>query len=60
MTNEPTTPEVFEALKALTRDEIERRLREVESERKALQALRRSVAARDRAERKAVTGGGAG
>jgi len=48
--------EILKAIQGLRRDDIDARLVELESETKALLALRRSVSARDRAQRQAQSG----
>ena len=48
MMSTPTTTDALEALRTLTRDEVDQRLAELEAERRALQTIRRSLAARDR------------
>jgi hypothetical protein len=49
----PTPLDVLVALRTLTLDEIEQRLVALDAERAALSLLRRSLAARDRAVRRA-------
>jgi hypothetical protein len=48
--------QVLKAIQTVTRDEIDQRLVELESEQKALLALRRSVSARDRTRRRGQSG----
>ena len=49
-----TTPERLEALRHLTLAEVEQRIADIDAERKALEVIRRSIAARDRAKKRAL------
>lgn len=51
--NLPETTEALSALRYLTLAEVEQRIADLDSERAALSLLRRSLAARDRAKRRA-------
>lgn len=48
MNTTPPRPDALTALRDLSRDEIDRRLTEIESERQALMTIRRALSARDR------------
>jgi hypothetical protein len=52
MSTSPKSIDALATLRTLSREEIERRLAEIEAERRALQTIRRSIVARDRSSRR--------
>lgn len=49
-----TTPERFDALRHLSLAEVEQRIAEIDAERDALAVIRKAIAARERAKRRAA------